>query len=227
MEEVKALLELYGCTYRFVEIGDEIRVDTDCDESPLCRAGAVKEVKGRTTLKIDRSAFAGHLTRRARVAMDPLISRIMVNLARVREGMFVLDPFSGTGSILVEAAMVGARVLAMDLGIDALLTSRTNLGSYGDYGRADAAYLPIRPRSADAIVTDVPYGRMSTSHMGVRYIVRKVLDDVGSALKDGGHMVYAAPNYSVFHGHPYKYVTICSVYVHGGLYRDIVVLRKD
>ncbi len=227
MEEVKALLEVHGCTYDIAYVGDEMRVDTDCDESSLCRAGTIKEVRGKTTLKIDRSAFAHHLSKRGRVTMDPLVSRIMVNLARIREGMLVLDPFSGTGSILVEAAMVGAHAFAVDLDMGALMTSRANLGNHGDYVQADAAQLPIRSRSVDAIVTDVPYGRMSTSHMGVRYIVQKVLGEIGSTLREGGYMVYAAPSYSMFYGHGHKYITICSMYVHGGLYRDIVVLRKS
>ncbi len=227
VEEVKALLELHGCTYHVLEIGDSIKVMSDCEERVLCRAGTVKEVEGIGRLRVDRAAFSRHLARRGRIMLDPLIARVMVNLARVREGALVLDPFSGSGSILVEAAMVGARTVAMDINVDVLSVSRINLGHYGEYARADASQLPVRPRSVDAVITDVPYGRMSITHLGVRYIVRKVLDDVGTALKDGGYMVYAAPSYSMFHGHTYKYVTICSMYIHGGLYRDIVVLRND
>ena len=48
-------------------------------------------------------------------ALKPKLARAMVNLARVGEGDTILDPFCGTGSILIEAALVGAKPVGIDL----------------------------------------------------------------------------------------------------------------
>jgi tRNA (guanine10-N2)-methyltransferase len=48
-------------------------------------------------------------------SMDPLLSLIMANLAGVKEDDLVFDPFVGTGSLLVAAAVMGAHVVGSDI----------------------------------------------------------------------------------------------------------------
>lgn len=48
-------------------------------------------------------------------SMDPLLSIVMANLANVKENDIVVDPFVGTGSILVAAASLGAHVIGSDI----------------------------------------------------------------------------------------------------------------
>lgn len=47
--------------------------------------------------------------------MDPQLSLLMANQAQVRSSEVVLDPFVGTGSLLVAAAQFGAYVLGTDI----------------------------------------------------------------------------------------------------------------
>lgn len=47
--------------------------------------------------------------------MDPLLSLLMANLALVKEGDVVLDPFVGTGSLLVAAGVLNAYVVGNDI----------------------------------------------------------------------------------------------------------------
>ena len=51
-----------------------------------------------TRMSIKTRKFIGNTT------MDPTLSLLMANLAGVRDGDLVLDPFAGTGSILLAAA---------------------------------------------------------------------------------------------------------------------------
>ena len=46
--------------------------------------------------------------------MSPKLARCMVNLSRIREGDLVLDPFCGTGGILMEAGIIGARLVGCE-----------------------------------------------------------------------------------------------------------------
>ncbi len=45
--------------------------------------------------------------------MSPKLARCMVNLTGVKENDLVLDPFCGTGGILIEAGIMGARVIGV------------------------------------------------------------------------------------------------------------------
>ncbi len=47
--------------------------------------------------------------------LPPKLAQIMLNLAKVSDGSVVLDPFSGTGTIPMEASLMGARSIACDI----------------------------------------------------------------------------------------------------------------
>lgn len=47
--------------------------------------------------------------------MDPQLSLIMANQALIKSGDIVMDPFVGSGSLLVAAAHFGAYVLGVDI----------------------------------------------------------------------------------------------------------------
>lgn len=59
--------------------------------------------------------------------MDPLLSLLMANLALVKENDVVLDPFVGTGSILIAAGVLNAYVAGND--IDYLMVHAKNPSS--------------------------------------------------------------------------------------------------
>lgn len=111
-------------------------------------------------------------------SMDPMDARALVNLAGARPGATVLDPMCGTGGILIEAGLVGARAVGGDAQEKMVRGARENLahaldgpgrpadgrypepGSWGVY-RADGAAFPVRDGAVDAVVFDAPYGRQS------------------------------------------------------------------
>ncbi len=97
------------------------------------------------------------------ITMHPRLARAMINLARVKSGARILDPFCGTGSILIEGAFIGMKMHGSDIDERMLKASQMNLRSFGldailekrDVGEIEGSY--------DAIVTDPPYGRSSSS----------------------------------------------------------------
>jgi len=98
-------------------------------------------------------------------SMDPMLARALVNVAGARPGATVVDPMCGTGGILVEAGLVGARALGVDAQWKMARGAAENLAAYLDGGfatvRGDATRLPIRDGIADAVVLDAPYGKQS------------------------------------------------------------------
>ena len=106
-------------------------------------------------------------------SMAPLEARALANIAGARPGATVVDPMCGTGGLLLEAGLVGARVVGGDAQRKMVRGTRENLADGldgtesaidpGDWDvfRADAARLPIDDDAADAVVFDAPYGRQS------------------------------------------------------------------
>jgi tRNA (guanine10-N2)-dimethyltransferase len=119
---------------------------------------------GRVLLRIDRGSYD---LRRPSVrpffhpgVMLPRTARAVVNLSLVRWGEGLYDPFCGTGGILGEAGLVGASPLGSDADPAMIAGCRLNFPSAPLF-LADAAALPVRTGSLDAVVTDLPYGQSS------------------------------------------------------------------
>lgn len=92
----------------------------------------------------------------------PKIARIMVNLSRIGHDEILFDPFCGTGGILIEAELVGAKVIGGDVQKRMVLGAKKNLSSYNLSSNllfGDACNLALKDNSVDAIVIDPPYGR--------------------------------------------------------------------
>ena len=116
-------------------------------------------------------------------SMAPLDARALVNIAGAGPDSRVVDPMCGTGGVLLEAGLVGARVVGVDAQWKMTRGSRQNLDALLDDREyeiihGDATALPIVDGAADAVVFDAPYGRQSK-------IARHDLADlVGGALAE-------------------------------------------
>jgi tRNA (guanine10-N2)-dimethyltransferase len=96
--------------------------------------------------------------------MNSTLARTMCNLAGVKPGNTVLDPFCGGGGILCEASHIGASVVGIDMNWRLLKGAILNLSKINsNYSiiQADALHLPIQ--AVDHIVTDPPYGHSSST----------------------------------------------------------------
>jgi tRNA (guanine10-N2)-dimethyltransferase len=166
-------------------------------------------------------------------SMPSKLARCMVNLAQPTAGDLILDPFCGTGAMLVEAGLIGCRVVGFDVQSRMVRGSLKNLVNYGvqpdGMGVADAKNLPIT--KVDCIVTDPPYGRSATTMgQGTEQIINDFLHKVGDHIKKGGRICMASPR-SVRVGKlgeqlGFKREESHFVYVHRSLTREITVLER-
>jgi tRNA (guanine10-N2)-dimethyltransferase len=122
--------------------------------------------------------------------MMPRMARALINLTCAQWGDFLLDPFCGTGGILIEAEMLGMRTLGSDFDPMMICGSRQNVTS-SDLMLADATHLPFGKQSLDAVVTDFPYGQSvcikKTDTMDNLYA--DTLDEIHRVLKTGHRAV--------------------------------------
>jgi len=166
-------------------------------------------------------------------AMPAKLARVMVNLAQPNKGDLVLDPFCGTGGMLVEAGLIGCRVVGFDAKPHMLRGGLKNLLHYGinleGVAVADARYPPVA--KVDCIVTDPPYGR-SASTLGASTIriVEDFLSAVGDKIPRGRRICMASPKTiriaDIGEKAGFKHLESHFVYVHRSLTREIVVFER-
>ncbi len=91
----------------------------------------------------------------------PRFARALVNISSLSDGI-LLDPFCGTGGILIEAALIGAQCVGIDVQQKMVLGTGFNLKYYDMGGMlivGDACETPLKSEKVDAVVTDLPYGK--------------------------------------------------------------------
>jgi tRNA (guanine10-N2)-dimethyltransferase len=166
-------------------------------------------------------------------AMPPKLARCMVNLAKPKAGDLILDPFCGTGSILIEAALIGCRILGMDIQKRMARGSLKNFKYFGIESEgvivADAKNLPVQ--KVDCVVADPPYGKSATTlKRTTKQIIEEFLKTIYDKLDKGKCVCMAAPKtigisqIGTMLG--YRHMESHLVYVHRSLTREITVFKK-
>lgn len=234
LEELKALAEIDRVNVGSMRTksADVIEVDFRISPAVLCRATMVREVDGVKTVRHVRS-WRGRLIDESPTSLPPLVARAMVNLARVRKGDVVYEPFCGRGSIALEAAVVGAEVYCSDVDSGAIRSCLKNMPVNAEVHPfvADARHAPLRRVEFTAVVTDLPYGKLSACKYDVEGLYWNFVVEVDGLLRRGSYVVLAYPNYAagireLFEDLGFDVVNECPMYIHSGLYRIIGIYKK-
>ena len=96
--------------------------------------------------------------------LDWKLTRVMINLAGLKEGETVCDPFCGTGTTLLEAESMGIHGIGLDYDEKMCKITKENLKTNGydsEVFNSDFQELTKISRKFDGIITDLPYGRAS------------------------------------------------------------------
>lgn len=164
-------------------------------------------------------------------AISPKIARAIVNLCEIRENDLVLDPFCGTGGILVEAGMIGARVIGIDVQRSMIQGAGMNLGSHGFEYRlicGDACNLPVADQSIDVVITDPPYGRSAiVMAESIESLYKNALSEIYRVMKNGRYAVVISDfELSWADDIGFEMVELHTQRVHRSLTRYIMLLCK-
>ncbi|RAP51740.1 MAG: hypothetical protein BZ138_04420 [Methanosphaera sp. rholeuAM270] len=167
-------------------------------------------------------------------SMSPKLALCMVNLAHTRKGDTVLDPFCGTGGILIEAGDLDTTLIASDLEKCMYEGTKLNLAHEGfkDFKVywEDVRKLEIE-ETVDSVAMDPPYG-ISTTLGGedTKKLYKEALIAIEKHLKDDGYICMASPHYidmnEVVEDTPLKIIEQHAIRMHKSLTRIITVLSK-
>ncbi|MBN1322440.1 MAG: RNA methyltransferase [Methanotrichaceae archaeon] len=179
--------------------GRGYKADLTCPEMEL--RGLVigdRVVLGRVVASIDRSSYEGRRPHKKPFfypgVLMPRMARALVNLSQAREGERLLDPFAGTGGILVEACLAGMRGVGLDVQEKLVRGSRANLAGL-DCALlvGDALRLPLADGSIQSVVSDTPYGRSAVIRASSRdRLLEESLVEMRRVLEEERRMVVVA-----------------------------------
>jgi tRNA (guanine10-N2)-dimethyltransferase len=153
---------------------------------------------GRKISKLSRSVFehrrAHHRPFFSPISLHPKLARALVNLSQINNKGTLLDPFCGTGGILIEAGMVGAFIYGNDVESKMIHGCANTLTHFGidDFkltiGDIETV-IGIVPM-VDAIVTDMPYGKSTTTRgESLQDLYHRAFETFTSVLKDDGVII--------------------------------------
>jgi tRNA (guanine10-N2)-dimethyltransferase len=196
-----------------------------------------KAVFGTLLSSIDRSAYEARNPQNKPFfhpgVLMPRIARALVNLSGIKPGELILDPFCGTAGILVEAGLVGAKVIGNDAQEKLVKGARMNLEAFRlDYVliEGDACRMPFKEATIDAVVTDPPYGRSAAILAeSLEELYSCSLNEIQRILKPGGIAIVVSDKASSEYGEKAG-LTVLNIYaqrVHRSLTRTITIFQKE
>lgn len=159
--------------------------------------------------------------RRTSSSLSSRLSRALVNL--VTPAQTILDPCCGTGSILLEAQSMGIETYGTDWNQTMVEMTRENLTQFGYDASVECTDARTITRTADAIVTDLPYGRsLETDESVVRAILRRGVELAPVAVYVAGETMTAWLEDAGYHD-----VAVYPVFKRAGSARYVHVARRE
>ena len=167
------------------------------------------------------------------ISLHPKLACALVNLSSIKKEETLLDPFCGTGGILLEAGLIGAKVIGSDIEDKMIDGCKKTLDFYkvknyklycsdiGDIGK--------HIDKVDAIVTDLPYGKSTTTKgEKMNRLYQRAFENLSKLLKKGGRAVIGLSNKD-FISLGEKYFSLVEKHdfrAHRSLTRYFVVFQK-
>lgn len=167
------------------------------------------------------------------ISLHPKIARALVNLSAVKKNQILLDPFCGTGGILLEAGLIGVKVIGSDIENKMIQGSKKTLDFFNiknyDLFCCDVGDVKKYVKKVNAVVTDLPYGKSTTTKGETTdKLYARAFENISKILKKNSRAVIGVSNIDVLKFSK-KYLSLCEIYefrVHRSLTRYFCVFQK-
>ncbi|UCF12413.1 MAG: methyltransferase domain-containing protein [Thermoplasmatales archaeon] len=167
------------------------------------------------------------------ISLHPKLARTLVNLSSIKKNEKLLDPFCGTGGILIEAGIIGAKIIGSDIEEKMIKGCKKTLDFYKieDYKLfcSDIGEINNYISDVDAIVTDLPYGKSTTTKgENINRLYDRTFENIAKVLKKNGIAVVGLSNKNMITLGE-RYFSLLKKYeyrVHRSLTRFFVVYQK-
>ena len=187
--------------------------------------------------ELDRSQFENRKAQYrpffSPISLHPKLARAMVNLSAIKKGEILFDSFCGTGGILIEAGLIGAKIIGSDIEGKMIEGCRKNLDFYNlknyELFCSDIGNIARYTNKVDAIVTDFPYGKSTTTKGEKIYdLYERAFKNISNVLKENKRAVIGLSNENML-SLGEKYLSLIEKHAfraHGSLTRYFAVFKK-
>lgn len=158
---------------------------------------------GLEIAEINRSRFEARKVQHrpffSPISLHPKLARALVNISLIKKDETLLDPFCGTGGILIEAGLIGARTIGSDVEDKMIEGCKKNLDFYGiknyELFCSDIGNINRYIAEVDAVVTDLPYGRSTTTKGEyIQQLYERAFENISKILKPGRRAIMGLSN---------------------------------
>ena len=163
------------------------------------------------------------------IGIHPRVARAMINLSNCADDRTLIDPFCGTGGVLIEGADMGLKVIGIDLKDRMIEFSKGNLRHYGFKGKLiNSDFKEVADLNFGSIVCDPPYGIASTSGgENIRELMERSLDTFQKCMTKSQRLVIAVSDTRMIRHKNLTQIYKFEWYIHKSLTRNIIVLEKN
>ncbi|GAB3929402.1 methyltransferase domain-containing protein [Kribbella albertanoniae] len=123
-------------------------------------------------------------------ATNPVVAEVLVRLAKIRAGQRVLDPFCGSGTLLVAASRQADDVHGSDCAASSIELATRNIAGLPiqvEVGYAEE--LQRADRSVHRVVANLPFGKRVGSHRDNQRLYPAALGEIARVLTGNGRAV--------------------------------------
>jgi len=234
-EALTALKDIANST---IESENILTLDTDAStetvKRQLSRLAYTKkafQINGKTSLiwenKEDFNSRKAHkMPGQHPTAMDPRLARALVNISGAKKE--ILDPFCGAAGILIEAAILKLEPIGIDIDKRMLERAKLNLNHLKLQAELHNMDALEWKHTAEAVITDVPYGKNSTITASINSLIEEFLTKYSSITNK---IILAYPkgaiNEQLFNKTGWKDTNNYSIYIHKSLTKRISILHRS
>jgi tRNA (guanine10-N2)-dimethyltransferase len=166
------------------------------------------------------------------ISLNPKLAKCLINLSRSKAGTSLLDPFVGTGGILIEGGFMKCRLFGLDIDPEMIEGTKQNLDFYklksyrinvGDAFDIRSIY----SHTFDSIVTDLPYNKNTKGNNTQTYqIAQKFTDFIPSLININSYAVIASNLDNIEIPKTLELTFKYEIIIHKSLSKFIYVLKK-
>ncbi|MAE12955.1 hypothetical protein CMO92_00180 [Candidatus Woesearchaeota archaeon] len=157
-------------------------------------------------------------------SLHPKLARAMINLSQSKT---ILDPFCGTGGILIEGCILKKKMIGSDISKWMLNKARKNLNYYNCKATLQHKDATKLNKKVEAIVTDIPYGR-NTKTQNIKKLLKEFLHTAEPLTKK---IIIGLPNTirlsNILKQTTFKRTFQTTIHLHQTLSKKILVLQQN
>lgn len=162
------------------------------------------------------------------ITLHPRLARAIINLTGIKRNETLLDPFCGSGGILIESCLLKIKSFGSDIDGKIVEKAKQNLDFYNlkNYTLEQKDALSIKSKF-DSIVTDLPYG-LNTRKTDLKELYLSFLKHLELILKNKAVLIF--PDFidykKLLNKTNLRIIAEFSYYIHKSLTKKIVLLEK-